>query len=124
MRTCIGVTLGLVLVYVGVWKLANPRYHLFIVLGTYAVLTGAGVLQLVRATQMDGWTRRLGAAGVVFGFAVTIFLGLRPRTACLDVGPCQSGLTLYPLQFAVGILVVASSLFLDVGGRRRPSASE
>lgn len=113
MLSCVGLSLLLTLAYVGVWTWTKPGYYLFLVLATYAGLGGLALVQIARAVRMDGWTRRLGAIGVVLGFAVTIFLGLRPRTACLDVGPCLSGLAPRPLQLAFGVGIVAASLFLD-----------
>lgn len=113
MLSCVGVALFVTLAYVGLWTVVAPQFYLFLVLGTYALLGGLALVQLLRATRMDGWTRRLGALGVVPGLVVAIFLGLRPRIACLDFGPCQSGLTAQPLQLALGIAVIAVSLFLD-----------
>lgn len=112
--SCLGLSLLLILAYVGIWKWTDSNYYLFLVLGTYASLGGFALLQTFRATRMGRWVRRFGAIGVVLGFAVTIFLGLRPKIACLDFGPCQSGLTLHPLQFALGIGILTASLFLDV----------
>lgn len=120
----LGSSLLLVLAYVGIWKWVAPGYYLFLVLGTYWLLGGSALWQLLRVARMDHWSRRLGAIGVPFGFAVTIFLGLRPRTACLDTGPCLSGLTPHPLQVALGLILVTASLFLDVRNATNLSASE
>jgi hypothetical protein len=111
--SAVGVALLFLLAYVGIWMLAAPGLYLFLVLGTYALLGGLAIVQAVRAVRATLWLRRVGALGVVFGLAATIFLGLRPRPACLDFGPCQSGLTPQPIQLALGVGIVAVSLFLD-----------
>jgi hypothetical protein len=119
-----GLSLLATLAYVGIWRWVAPGYYLFLVLGTYLLLGGLALLQLLRTIRMDRWTPRLGAFGVVFGFAVTVFLGLRPRTACVDTGPCPSGLTPHSLQLALGIGLVTVSLFLDFRGRTTPLVGE
>ena len=117
---CLCLGLLSLLAYVGIWRWVAPGYYLFLVLGTYLLLGGLALLQLLRTIRMDRWTPRLGAFGVVFGFVVTVFLGLRPRTACVDTGPCPSGLTPHSLQLALGIGLVTVSLFLDFRGRTTP----
>lgn len=119
-----GLSLLATVAYVGIWRWVAPGHYLFLVLGTYLFLGGIALLQLLRTIRMDRWTPRFGAVGVVFGFAVTVFLGMRPRTACLDTGPCPSGLTLHLLQLALGIGLVTISLFLDFRGRTTPLVGE
>jgi hypothetical protein len=121
---CLCLSVSSLLAYVGIWRWVAPGYYLFLVLGTYLLLGGLALLQLLRTIWMDRWTPRLGAFGVVFGFAVTVFLGLRPRTACVDTGPCPSGLTPHSLQLALGIGLVTVSLFLDFRGRTTPLVGE
>lgn len=117
MLSCVSISAIPILAYVVVWEWMAPDLYLFLGLGTYLLLGGFALWQLVRAVQMDDWPRQLGAVGVVVGFAVTIFLGLRPKAGCLDTGPCLSGLTLHPLQFALGLTVTSLALFLDVRNR-------
>lgn len=112
--SCVAVSLGLLSTYVALWTWVAPGHYVFLVLVTYWLLGGFALWQLFRAARMYGWTRKLGAIGVFVGLAVTIFLGLRPKTACLDLGPCRSGLTPHPLQLTLGIAVTSASLFLDV----------
>ena len=114
---CVGISVIPILAYVVVWEWTAPDLYLFLGLGTYLLLGGFALWQLVRAVQMDDWTQQLGTVGVVVGFAVTIFLGLRPGAGCLDTGPCLGGLTLHPLQFALGLTVTSLALFLDVRNR-------
>jgi hypothetical protein len=120
--SCFGVGLVPVLAYVAFWEWITPPFYLFVILGTYLLLGGFAVLQMLRAAKMDRWSRRVGALGVVVGFAATIFLGLRPRQACLEpaMGTCLSGLTPHPLQLTLGMLVVTASLYLDLGSRVTP----
>ena len=115
--SCFGIASVPILAYVAVWEWATPGLYLFLGLGTYLLLGGFALWQLIRAVQMDERLRKLGAAGVVVGLAATIFLGLRPRAGCIEPGQCPSGLTLDPLQFALGMALTSLSLFLDV--RRR-----
>jgi uncharacterized membrane protein HdeD (DUF308 family) len=118
----VGATLSALSAYVAVWELVAPGYYLFLILGTYASLGGVALLQVVRAAKLDEWTRRVGALGVVVGLSAAIFLGLRPRPACLDTGPCLSGLSPHPFQLALGVALASGSLFLD--RRSRGSSAE
>jgi hypothetical protein len=124
--SCFGAGLIPLLAYVAFWEWLDPLLYLFAILGTYAVLGGFAVLQTFRAAKMNEWKRRIGALAVVVGFAAAIFLGLRPKPDCLEpaMGSCLRGLTVHPVQFALGMLVVTASLCFDFGDRFNPFVGE
>lgn len=114
---CLGISLAFLLSYAAIWKLIESQYYLFVVIGTYAALGIFTLIQVMRATQMDSWARRLGAISIVPGLILTIFSGLSPKVGCLEPPQCTSGLTPHPIPLALGMAIVTASLFLDVRSR-------
>lgn len=115
--SCFGIILMPILAYVVVWEWTAPGLHLFLILGTYLLLGGFALWQLIRAAQMDSWVRRLGTVGVVVGLTAILFRGLSPKAGCIEPAGCVSGLTLQPFPFALGMMITSFSLFLDIRNR-------
>lgn len=113
------ILLGLVisilttLIYTSIFWWMASKYYLSLIYGTYLILGFLSLLQMARIIRMNNWVQRIGAFGVIVGFATIIFLGLRPRPACLDTGSCLSGITPRPTQLIVGIVIMTASLVLD-----------
>lgn len=113
----LALVLGVLAVYAVVWRLLDPGVYLFAIFGTYAALAGFFLLQVVRAAAMETWRRRVIAVLAAPALTGTVFAGLRPRPACLDLPGCGEGLTLQPLWFAVfvaaTVFLVAADVHLD-----------
>ena len=122
MLSCVGISAIPILAYVAVWEWTAPGLHLFIVFGTYWLLGGFALWQMIRVAQMNHWTRKLGAIGIVVGLTVTIFSGLSPKAGCIEPTGCVSELTLQSLPFALGMALTSLFLFLDVRNRANPFA--
>ncbi|MCD2199740.1 hypothetical protein LPA44_07500 [Halobacterium sp. KA-4] len=107
------LVLGVLVGYVVVWWLLDPGAYLFAIFGTYAALVGFLLLQVVRASVMDTWRRRVAALATAPATTGAIFAGLRPRPACLDLSGCGEGLTLQPVWFAGFVLLTAALIAAD-----------
>jgi len=72
-------------------------------------------VQLLRATTMTTWWRRLAAVAVAPAAFVVTNLGLR-AVPCLEPPPmgCLSHVVVYPGQLVAGVALLAACLFADL----------
>lgn len=110
----LGGSVAFLLVYVGIWWLADPGAYLVLILSTYCLLAVVALVQLLRASYSREWLQLFAIVPVVLGLLVTVFAGLRPKTPCIDFGPCASGLTPQPEWLVVGVLLTAFGITLDL----------